>query len=392
MNAVAPPSRPTVRRALRFVVLLGIVSLLADVTYEGARGVIGPFLGTLGAGAAVVGTVAGLGELVGWGLRLVSGHLADRTRRYWLITITGYAVNLLAVPLLALAGRWEVAAGLIVAERAGKAIRTPARDAMLSHATQTVGHGWGFGLHEALDQTGALVGPLVVGAVLWSDAGYAAAFALLAVPALLALGVLAWTRRRYPAPADLEVRPLSVEPAGLRRPFWIYLAGAACVALGYADFALIAWHFAETGRFAAPWIPLTYALAMAVDGVAALAVGRLFDRIGVRAVAAGSVLAAGFAPLVFFGGPVAALAGVALWGVGMGVQESALRATVAALTPAHRRGAAFGLFGTVYGVAWFVGSVLLGVLYEWSLTALVVVSMAAQIIAVPLLLAARRRS
>ncbi|MGH6852422.1 MAG: MFS transporter, partial [Methylocella sp.] len=141
--------------AIRFIVLLGVVSLFADMTYEGARSVTGPYLGVLGASAAIVGVVAGFGEFLGYALRLVSGYLSDRTGGYWLITIIGYGVNLLAVPLLALTGRWELAVLLIVGERAGKAIRTPARDAMLSHAGSQTGLGWSFGLHGALDQTGA---------------------------------------------------------------------------------------------------------------------------------------------------------------------------------------------------------------------------------------------
>ncbi len=190
--------------ALRFVVLLGVVSLFADMTYEGARSTTGPYLAGLGASGLAVGLVAGQGELIGYALRLVSGYVADRTGRYWAVTILGYVLNLIAVPLLALADRWEVAAGLMIAERVGKAIRTPSRDAMLSHATQEVGHGWGFGLHEALDQAGAVLGPLVVAAVLWSGAGYRAGFGILLIPALLALGVLTAAWWQYPHPRELE--------------------------------------------------------------------------------------------------------------------------------------------------------------------------------------------
>ncbi|MEK7699337.1 MAG: MFS transporter, partial [Planctomycetota bacterium] len=138
--------------ALRFIVLLGIVSLFADMTYEGARSINGPYLAVLGASATTVGIIAGLGELIGHSLRLVSGYITDRIGRYWAITLFGYAINMIAVPAIALAGRWEIAAILMVTERIGKAIRTPARDAMLSHATREIGRGKGFGLHEALDQ------------------------------------------------------------------------------------------------------------------------------------------------------------------------------------------------------------------------------------------------
>ena len=181
-------------KAMRFVLLLGVVSLLADVTYEAARSISGPFLAVLGASAALVGLVAGLGELIGYGLRVVSGILSDRTGRYWTMTLLGYAVNLLAVPALALAGRWEVAAVLLIAERFGKSIRTPARDAMLSHAAADVGRGWAFGINEAMDQIGAVLGPLLMAAVLAWKNDYRDGFAILLIPSLLALSVLVIAR------------------------------------------------------------------------------------------------------------------------------------------------------------------------------------------------------
>jgi MFS family permease len=385
------PERRTQRAvALRFVVLLGVVSLFADMTYEGARSITGPYLGVLGAGATAVGVVAGLGELIGYTLRLASGYMADRTRRYWTITFAGYLVNLGAVPLLALTGRWEAAAALMIAERIGKAIRTPARDAMLSHATQQVGRGWGFGLHEALDQIGAVVGPLVVAGVFLARSSYRAGFAILAVPAALAIAVLAACRVLYPRPRDLEVDTPRLESAGLRRPFWIYLAGAALVGAGYADFPLIAFHFGQRSVVPAASIPLLYAVAMAVDAVAALAFGRLFDRRGLSVLVGAVALSALFAPLVFLGGPAAALAGMTLWGVGMGAQESIMRAAVAEMAPADRRGAAYGIFNTGYGVCWFLGSVAMGVLYDRSISLLVAFSVMAQLAAIPLLLWVQR--
>ncbi len=191
------------RSAMMFVILMGVVSLLADMTHEGARSITGPFMAFLGASGTVVGFVAGFGELVGYLLRLPSGYISDRTGRYWTITVIGYLVNMLAVPLLALAGRWETAALLIVAERAGKAIRNPTRDAMLSHATLEVGRGWGFGLHEAMDQIGAMLGPLIVAAVLYFKGSYQTSFAVLLIPAILTIGVLLAARHLYPSPRDL---------------------------------------------------------------------------------------------------------------------------------------------------------------------------------------------
>ncbi|SHK15442.1 MFS transporter [Rhodothermus profundi] len=373
---------PTTRQALWLIVLFGLVSLLADLTYESARSLIGPYLGWLGASATAVGVVAGAGELVGYGLRLISGYLSDRTRRYWTLTLLGYAVNLLAVPALALAGRWEIAAALIIAERAGKALRAPARDVLLSHATAQVGHGRGFGLHEALDQIGAVAGPLLMAGVLWQGRSYQTAFALLLVPALLALLLLGVARLRYPRPQTLE-RTEAARPThrALPRTFWIYLLGTGLLAAGYADFPLIAFHFREARVLPEAWIPLSYALAMGVDAVAALLLGRLFDRRGPVILALAVALTAAFAPLVFWGGALAAWVGMAIWGVGMGAQESILRAALAQMIPAERRGTAFGLFHAIFGVCWFGGSALLGVLYDTSISVLVSVAVGLQVLA-----------
>ena len=313
--------------AMKFVVLLGFVSLFADVTYEGARSITGPWMAILGASAAAVGVVSGLGELLGYALRIFSGYLSDRTGRYWLLTIIGYFVNLLAVPLLALAGRWEIAAVLIVTERVGKAIRAPSRDAMLSHATSAMGRGWGFGIHEAMDQIGALTGPLVVAAVLLvrGEAGYPLSFAVLAVPAVLALGTLMAARYLYPNPRDLEVKRITLERKGLSRVYWLYLAAVACVAAGYADFPLIAYHLQRTDVAPAAAIPVFYAVAMGVDAIAALIFGRLFDRHGIPVLAGGVLVSLFFAPLAFSQSFGLAVVGMVLWGVGMGAQESVLQ-------------------------------------------------------------------
>jgi MFS family permease len=376
--------------ALRFVVLLGVVSLFGDMTYEGARSITGPYLAVLGASATVVGIVAGFGELIGYGLRLVSGYLSDRTGRYWAITLMGYAVNMLAVPLLALAGNWPLAALLIIAERTGKAIRTPARDAMLSHATSEMGRGWGFGLHEAMDQIGAVLGPLIVALVLYLQGGYATGFALLLIPALLALGVLLAARLLYPHPRDLEVDVPAPATRGFPRLFWLYLAAVALIAAGYADFPLIAYHFEKAATVSASWIPIFYAIAMGVDALAALVFGRLFDRLGLTVLVVVALLSALFAPLVFLGGFALALLGMALWGIGLGAQESLMRAAIGGMVPPDRRGTAYGVFNTGYGVFWFAGSALMGVLYDASLPALIAFSVAAQLAAIPVLLLVSR--
>ncbi len=374
-------------RALKFVVLVGVVSLFADMTYEGARGVTGPYLAVLGASGTVVGIVAGFGELIGYAIRLVSGYLADRTGRYWAITIAGYAINLLAVPLLALAGNWQAASVLIILERAGKAIRTPARDAMLSHATTLTGRGWGFGLHEALDQTGAMTGPLIVAAVLYYKGTYQTGFAILLVPAILALTVLLVARALYPHPRELESIKPQLAAKGFPRAFWIYLAAASCVAAGYADFPLLAYHFEKQKVLSEEWIPIFYAIAMGVDGLTALLFGYWYDRRGIVILVFAAAVSALFAPLAFLGNFSIALAGVVLWAIGMGAQESIMRAAVADLTPVDRRGMAYGAFNTGFGVFWFLGSAAMGVLYDISIESLIAFSVAIQLISIPLFLA-----
>lgn len=372
------------RSALSFVILLGVVSLFADITYEGARGIAGPFLATLGASGTVVGVVAGLGELIGYGLRLGSGFLSDRTGRYWAITLWGYAINMLAVPLLALAGRWEIAAALLIAERVGKAVRTPPRDVMLSHASGQLGRGRAFGLHEALDQVGAVLGPLLVAGVLLRLGRYDVGFALLVIPALIALGVLVVARVLYPQPRRFEASALQLPTGSFPRAFWIYLAAVGCLAAGFADFPLLAFHFKKAALVGDAWIPALYALAMGVDAVAALLLGRLFDAHGFPVLVIVPLFSCFSAPLVFSRSQGLAAAGVVLWGLGMGAQESVVRAAIAAMIPPDRRGGAYGTFNAVYGALWFAGSAVMGVLYDVSITGLVVFSVVAQLAAVPI--------
>jgi MFS family permease len=379
------PNGPLPRqRAVLFIVFLGIVSLFGDMTYEGARSITGPYLGMLGVTATTIGVVAGFGELLGYGARLVSGYLGDRTGKYWAITIAGYLLNLFAVPLLALAGAWQIAVVLIIAERMGRGIRSPVRDAMLSHAASRTGLGWGFGLHQALDQLGAVAGPLVVSGVLFVGSGYQAAFAWLLIPAVLSIAVLLAARYLFPRPHDFELAPPPLEGEGLAPIFWVCIVAVAFIAAGYADFSLIAYHFDKAQIMPGAWIPILYAVAMAVDGLGALALGSLFDRIGIWTMALATIVSAAAAPLVFLGNFPLAVIGMACWGVGTGAQDSVMRATISRLAPQQRRATAFGIMNAVYGVAWFAGSVLLGVLYDVSLVAVVLTSALLQAAALPI--------
>ena len=385
----------TSRSALGFVVLLGLVSLFADMTYEGGRSLVGQYLGLLGAGAAVIALTAGAGEFLGYALRFVSGWAADRTKRYWAITIFGYVLNLLAVPALALAGRWQMAIVLVFAERIGKAIRNPSRDAMLAYATSQTGRGFGYGLHEAMDQIGAVLGPLLLSLILYlksragqaagDTTGYRTGFLVLLVPAILALLVLLIARSLFPRPSELELpdkRP-RLATRGYSRAYWIYLAAASLMAAGITDFPLIAFHFQRASLVPEYWLPTLFALAMAVDAGSALLFGVLYDRIGFPILIVMFAIEAATAPFLFLGRLPGAIAGMALWGISMGTQESIMRAAVADLIPADRRATGFGLFHMIFGVAWFSGSALLGLLYQRDVRAMVAFAVGIQLLAVP---------
>ncbi|BAY63556.1 major facilitator superfamily MFS_1 (plasmid) [Nostoc linckia NIES-25] len=378
--------------AFKFVILLGFVSLCADATYEGARSITGAYLGVLGASGTVVGLVAGLGELIGYGFRLVIGYLSDQTRKYWGITTFGYFINTAVVPLLALAGRWEVAAALMIAERTGKAIRTPPRDVLLSHAASQVGRGFGFGLHEAMDQIGAVIGPLAVAAVLYLQGGYRSGFAVLIVPAVLGLIVLLIGQRLYPNPRDFEAHTATLKGEGLPRVFWIYLSAVALIAAGYADFPLIAYHLQKGAIASSNTIPLLYAVAMGVDAIAALIFGRLFDRRGISILIVAVLMSCLFPPLAFLGNSNLALLGMILWGVGMGAQESIMKAAVAGMVPMDKRASAYGIFSAGYGLSWFLGSAFMGILYDRSVGSLVVFSVIIQVAAIPIFWQVRKHN
>ncbi len=357
--------------ALAFVLAFGVVSLLADLVYEGARSVIGPYLATLGASGFAVGVIAGVGEAVALVFRLVAGPLADRTRRYWTFTLAGYLLTAVSVPLLALSGHLGIAVALIMAERLGKAVRTPARDTMLAAAGTEMGRGWGFALHEALDQSGAVLGPIVVAIAVARTGGYRSGFAVLAVPAALVVGALLWLRVRAPDPLayrtdDPERDEDRADPPRAGFGYAAYLTFTSLAVAGLVPFALISYHAEVADLLPAGQIPLVYTVAMAVDAAAALGLGRLYDRVGLRALVLAPVLTAAI-PLVAFPRSAPALwVAAALWGTVMGMHESTLRAAVADRVPAARIATAYGLFAAVYGAASLAGDAVIGYLYEVS--------------------------
>lgn len=393
----------------RFIAWFGVTSLLADVVYEGARSITGPYLASLGLGAAAIGAITGAGEAVALAGRVVSGPIADRTRAYWPLVFGGYAMTVLTVPLMGLVSVTWVVAALILAERAGKAVRRPAKDVMLSHASSSIGRGRGFAVHEALDQFGGVIGPLLVAGTFAATQDYAPTFAVLAIPGVLVAAALVVMRMRVPdaavyepgeaahAPAPSAAAPSAPAPSGaaprgrLGSALWWYAAFAGTAALGFTTFGVIAYHLLESGLVSAGAVPLVYAGAMIVDALAALAVGGLYDRVGRRVLLAVPILGAAVAPLVFSTTLAPVLCGVALWAVVLGLQESVMRAEVAALAPPGRRGTAYGAFAAVTGVAAFVGGALTGALYEASLTLLVWVIVGLQVAALGLAAAGFRR-
>ena len=380
------------RSALQFVLIIGIANFFADFTYEGARGIIGPFLASLGASAAIVGFVAGLGELLGYGLRSISGYFADKTHRHWVFAFVGYAINMLAVPTLALTGQWQPAAGLVVAERVGRGIRKPTVEAMLSYAGKSIGAGWVFGLNEALDQAGATIGPLLMALVLYLNGGYRTGFGVLLIPALLCLATLVTARLLHPRPHELEEgAEHTFTTPNLTRAYWIYLAAGALIAAGFADFALIGFHFQKTNTVPANVIPVYYAVAMASSALASIPLGRLFDKFGANISLFAFLISAAAAPFVFLGRSYLALIGMILWGIGMSAQGSLFQAMLTGVIPPQKRSTAFGLFDTGYGIAWFLGSAAMGLLYDKSILAVALLSVVLQLAALPILIVANKK-
>jgi MFS family permease len=358
------------KTALRFIVCLGVVSLFADMTYEGAYSIIGPFLKDLGATATEVGLIAGLGEMLAASLRYFSGRLVDRTRAYWAVAIMGYCLNVVVVPAMAFVGNWQMAALLVVVERTGKALRGPARDVLLSEATGKIGHGWGFGVHAAMDQTGAVLGPLMMAAAVMRSQHFGPAFLRLVFPAAGALVALLVARLVYPNAG--KATPRQAAQQKLPKVFWTYTMAAGILACGFVDFPLLSYHFQKTQVAQPAVIPLLFAGAMGLNGITALVFGKLFDRWGIQVLSLGVVVSMLALPLGFLGGPIGAIAAVACWATGMGAQDASLRAGIAQVVSMNKRGSAFGAFNGVYGVAWFLGSATMGLLYDHSLMALVV--------------------
>ena len=398
-------SRPKLSQAMIFIILFGIVSLFSDMTHEGASSIRGSYLSLLGATAGTIGFISGLGELIGYSMRYVFGRITDKTKKYWPMTIVGYLLDIIAVPALALVGEtgWVMAAMLLVIQRMGKAIKKPAKDTIMSFAATQEGAGKSFGIQEMLDQIGAFLGPVLLYVVmLFKTEGttfqiYSTCFAFLAIPGAITIILLLVTKHKFPNPEHFEPEPKEYIPFKMKKEFILYISGISLFAFGFIDYSLIIMHIAKTftgitsglaetsSIINSGTIPLLYAGAMFIDAVAALYFGYMYDRKGVKALVLSTLISAPFAFFVFYSNSLPmVLLGIALWGIGMGAQESILKAAVSTMVPKTSRATGYGIFEFAFGVFWFLGSWLLGVLYDFSIPTMIVVSVGAQLAAIPL--------
>lgn len=377
--------------AMAFITLMGIVSLFSDMTHEGARSILGEYLNLAGASAATIGFVSGIGELCGYSLRLLSGFAADKTKRYWTLVIAGYTMQVLAIPALALIPEngWVAACALVIIERIGKAIKKPAKNTLVSFAASEVGTGKGFAYQEFLDQFGAFLGPVMLFIIasvketssLFST--YRVCFAVLGIPALITILLVVFSKIKYPHPEMFDTAEEETVKFRFQRSFVLYMAAICLFAFGFADFTLITLHAAKTQAFPTSTLSLLYAAAMAVDAFAALYFGWLFDKVGLKALIVSTLCSTFFACFVFLtGDPVLMGIGIIMWGIGMGAQESIIKAAVSRIIPRSMRSTGFGIFETGFGVAWFLGSWLLGALYDIDPVWLAAVSVAVQALAI----------
>ena len=381
----------TISGAIAFITLMGIVSLFSDLTHEGARSILGEYLNLAGASAAAIGFVSGIGELCGYSLRLISGLIADKTKKYWTLVIAGYVIQVLAIPALALVPEhgWVWACGLVILERVGKAVKKPAKNTLVSFAASEIGTGKGFAYQEFLDQLGAFLGPILLFAtalVKGTDdlfQTYRISFAVLLVPALITIALVLAAKIKYPDPEMFEKQEDKPENFRFGKSFALFMASICFFAFGFADFTLITLHAANTGAFPESTLSLLYAAAMAVDAFAALFFGWLFDRIGLKALIISTLCSTFFSCFIFMTGNARIIGiGIILWGIGIGVQESIMKAAVSGMVPRSMRSTGFGIFETGFGIAWFLGSWLLGALYDLNPMYLVVVSVASQLLAI----------
>lgn len=383
------------KSAYAFIFIMGFVSLFSDLTHEGARSIYGNYLCFLGASAMVISAVAGFGEFVGQGLRLLTGYVTDKTHKYWLFAIIGYSFNIIIIPLFAFVplNGWMLACALVILERVGKAIRAPAKSTLISFAGNEIGAGKTFAIHEALDQIGAFLGPMILFIIMTLMKGtdqktiYSICFGVLGITALISVLVLLKARAKFPNPENFEITPPNKITLIKNNAFWIYIIAIGFIAAGFADYPLIAFHLENLAIVPINYIPFLYSFAMIIDAIAALFFGFLFDKKGLFSLIIAIIISSFFGIFIFVlnNNILFTILGVALWGIGMGAQESVLKAVVAKIVTKDKRASAYGIFNAGFGLFWFLGSLLLGYLYNLSFIAIALASLSLQLLSIPLL-------
>lgn len=380
------------KHAYLFLLLIGIIALLSDFTHEGARSIYGPFLGLIGVSAFLISLTAGLGEFIGQALRIVTGWIADKTKKYWVMMILGYSINLLVIPLLMFvdANIWQVAIILILLERIGKGIRAPAKSALVSFTTAHIGMGKAFALQELMDQIGAFLGPLFVFLILNLNQGseldgYQLAFGLLGIFAIMTLVIIVLAKTKYPHPDRMEVQTKSQGFKG-NKSLVFYLIAVSFIAMGFIDYPILAFHLANTDAIDVIYVPLLYAMAMGIDALSALVFGYTYDKKGVKILHLSILSSIVFVPIFFLmDGTFGVILGMVFWGISMGAMESILKAVVSSLVSKDKRATAYGIFYTVFGGAWFFGSTAIGWLYDQSIIYVIIFSVVMEILAMLIL-------
>ncbi len=355
------------RSAYLGIALLGIVSLIGDIVYEGSRGLVPEYFKFLGATALVVGLVGGLGDFLGYAVRLVSGFLVDATRAYWFFILLGYGL-IVSIPLLGISTGLEMAVLLVLLERLGKALRAPARDTVLSVVSKDVGAGKAFGLHELLDQVGGMTGPLIVaGLMLFSGGDYRFTFSLLFLPFLVLLLALSYTYKRIGKRQATEQPQTDMKKEKLSRPFYVYTFAVLLNTVGLIPYMLILYKVSVIVQATnEQWIvPLIYFLIQGVDAPAALLSGYAYDKFGIGVLVLPFALSL-LSPLLAMidGGLLMLVFAAVVFGLVLGMQESIYRAAVSQLSPLSSRGTAYGIFNTAYGIGFLISGGVYGVLID----------------------------
>lgn len=393
------------KKAFQLIILLGIISLLGDIIYEGARSVNGQYLNILGVNAAKVGFIVGFGELLGYLFRLFSGYFADRKKSYWFFTILGYGL-LISIPLIALTDTWQIVALLIILERIGKGVRTPARDTIASHAAKQIGTGYGFGIAEFLDQIGAIIGPLIFAFVFAGIAKsqnivstYQRGYSLFWVPFLLLFSVLFFTYFKFKDSQRLETSSQKEEKENLKltKKFWFYIVFVFITTFGFVNFALVGFHLKKINILSDTFIPILYAFVMGIDAIIGLLIGRIYDSLKNKKkgkeynILLFVPLSAVIVPFFIFSSwRFLIVMGAILLGFGLGIQETIMKAVVADITPITKRSSGYGAFNFSFGIAFFLGSTIAGYLYDYSISVLIITLVVIELLAIPVFCLVRK--